>query len=197
MRVSSDSLHELLRSKFGGKIQKSSIELGDVVIWLKREDLVDVFRLLKLDSQLSFDFFVSVTVTDWMDLKSERYEVVYHLLSTSKLHRLRIKIPIPERDPSIDSVVQLWSGANFMEREAYDMYGVIFKGHPDLRRILMYDEFEGYPLRKDYPVQGKQPRIPLISPEVRNTAVDMVRPELVQIRRKKNVEKKSGEGRAA
>jgi NADH:ubiquinone oxidoreductase subunit C len=71
-----------------------------------------------------------------------------------------------------------------MEREAWDMYGVTFKGHPDQRRILMYDEFEGHPLRKDYPVQGKQPRIPLRSPEVRNTAVDMARPNLVSINRR-------------
>lgn len=167
------------------------------MIHLKREDLLDVLRLLKLDSEMSMDFFVSVTATDWMDSKPERFEVVYHLLSSSKLHRLRIKVPLPERDPTIDSVVSLWSGANFMEREVFDMYGITFKGHPDLRRILMYDEFEGYPLRKDYPVQGKQPRIPLISPEVRNTAVDMVRPELVQIRRRKGEEKRKGaEGRA-
>ena len=92
---------------------------------------------------------------------------------------------VPENDPVVDSMVELWPGADFMEREVWDMYGIKFKGHPDLRRILMYDEFVGHPLRKDYPVQAKQPRVPLLNPEVRNTAVDMKRAALVTINPRK------------
>lgn len=144
----------------------------------------EFFRLLKLDAELGFSMFIDVTVVDWLDARPNRFEVVYHLLNLNKRTRLRVKIDVPESNPQVDSVTDLWSAANFMEREAWDMYGVDFKGHPDMRRILMYDEFEGHPLRKDYPVEGKQPRIPLRSPEVRNTAVDMVRPNLVKINRR-------------
>jgi NADH/F420H2 dehydrogenase subunit C len=126
----------------------------------------------------------------------DRFEVVYHLLKvpsneTDSAARLRVRVGVPESDPSIDSVSALWAGANFMEREIWDMYGITFNGHPDMRRILMYDEFVGHPLRKDYPIQAKQPRIPLLSPEVENTARLMQRPSLsesnlVQIRGRAN-----------
>jgi NADH-quinone oxidoreductase subunit C len=109
--------------------------------------------------------------------------MVYHLMSLSFGYRLRVKVAVDESKPEVDSLVTLWPGANFMEREVWDMYGIAFKGHPDLRRILMYEEFVGYPLRKDYPVQGKQPRIRLRAPEVQNTATQMNRPSLVQINR--------------
>lgn len=181
---SSSDLISLLKSKLGSHIESASLDLGDAVISIKRGSILDIFKILKLDSQFQFNYLVDITVVDWMDSKSERFEVVYHLMSLPLKHRLRIKAFVPEEDPAIDSVVSLWSGANFLEREAWDMYGVVFKGHGDLRRIMMYDEFVGHPLRKDYPVQGKQPRIPLRSPEVSNTARDMNRPELVQIKRR-------------
>ena len=174
-------LHSLLTTKLSSQITKSSVELGDVVVWVKRESLLDFFGLIKLDSELQFNFLVDITAVDWMDSAPERFEVVYHLMSLPYKYRLRVKVPVPETDAWVPSVVSLWGGANFMEREAWDMYGVVFKGHPDLRRILMYEEFKGHPLRKDYPVQGKQPRVPLRYPEVRNTAVDMQRPALVRI----------------
>ncbi len=180
----SRELIELLKNKLGNAIQESGVDLGDAVVRVERGQAYDFFRLLKLDSQLAFNLLVDITVVDWMDQKQERFEVVYHFLSTTILHRLRVKIWVPESDPTVESIVSLWKGANFMEREAWDMYGVVFKNHPDLRRILMYDEFVGHPLRKDYPVQGKQPRVPLRAPEVRNTAVDMKRPDLVQIKKK-------------
>jgi NADH-quinone oxidoreductase subunit C len=144
---------------------------------------------------LRFDLLLSVTVVDYLSLEGnkefkERYEVVYHLLSLANRYRLRVKVWVPEEPASVDSITHLWTAANFMEREAWDMYGVKFTGHPDLRRILMYDEFVGHPLRKDYPLQGKQPRIRMLSPEVRNTAVDMVRAPLISINRKKQKEAK-------
>jgi len=108
--------------------------------------------------------------------------VVYQLLSIPNRSRLTIKVPVSEDSPEVASATSLWSGASFLEREVWDMFGIRFSGHPDLRRILMYEEFVGHPLRKDYPVQGKQPRIPLRGPEVENTARRMIRPDLVTIR---------------
>ena len=177
----SQELLDLLQSKLSNQIQASCLNLGHAEVRIGRENMLDFFKLLKLDTELDFNLFLSVTVTDWMDEGEERFEVVYHLTSVRHLHRLRVKIWAPEENAKVDSVCELWSGANFMEREAWDMYGVEFVGHPDLRRILMYDEFEGFPLRKDYPIQAKQPRIPLRSPEVENTARHMKRSELVQI----------------
>lgn len=174
-------LLKLLHEKLPNHIISSEVNLGDAVVRIRREGMVDFFRLLKLDSQLSFEMFLNVTAVDWMDERDARFEVVYHLLSLKHRSRLRIKIDADEDKPEVDSLVSLWPGANFMEREVWDMYGIKFAGHPDLRRILMYEEFKGYPLRKDYPVQGKQPRVKLRHPEVENTARLMDRPELVQI----------------
>jgi len=89
----------------------------------------------------------------------DRFAVVYHFYSTTLKHRLRLVVTVPEEAPEVDSLCPLWPGANWLERETWDMFGVAFKGHPDLRRILMYDEFEGHPLRKDYPVNKRQPLI--------------------------------------
>jgi NADH-quinone oxidoreductase subunit C len=92
-----------------------------------------------------------------------RFEVVLHLRSLERGHRVRIKARVGEEDGSgaeIDSLVPIWKGANWFEREAYDMFGVVFRGHPDLRRILMYPEFQGFPLRKDYPADRIQPLVP-------------------------------------
>ena len=88
-----------------------------------------------------------------------RFAVVYHFYSTARKHRLRLVVPVEEGDAEVDSLTSLWPGANWLEREVWDMFGISFKGHPDLRRILMYEEFEGHPLRKDYPVNKRQPLI--------------------------------------
>ena len=88
-----------------------------------------------------------------------RFEVVYHFFSTAHKHRLRLVVPVEESDAEVDSLASLWPGANWLEREVWDMFGVRFRGHPDLKRILMYEGFEGHPLRKDYPVKKRQPLI--------------------------------------
>ena len=85
--------------------------------------------------------------------------MVYHFFSTTHKHRLRLVVPLDEADAEVDSVTSLWMGANWLEREAWDMFGVKFRGHPDLRRILMYEEFIGFPLRKDYPKDKRQPLV--------------------------------------
>jgi NADH-quinone oxidoreductase subunit C len=88
-----------------------------------------------------------------------RFQVVYHFYSLEKNHRIRVKAPVEEEDCVIDSITSLWAGANWFEREAWDLYGIRFRGHPDLRRILLYEEFQGHPLRKDYPINKRQPLI--------------------------------------
>lgn len=178
-------IHERITEKFPSHILKSELSLGDSVVWTPKDGAKGFFNTLKFDSELSFDFLVSITAVDWLDKRETRFELVYHLMSHKTKERLRVKIDIPENNPEAESVTAIWASANFLEREVYDMYGIKFKGHPDLRRILMYDEFEGHPLRKDYPVQGKQPRIQMLHPEVRNTAVDMIRPNLVSINKRR------------
>ena len=88
-----------------------------------------------------------------------RFAVVYHFFSTAHKHRLRLVVPVEESEPEVDSLTPLWPGANWLEREAWDMFGIVFREHPNLKRILMYEEFEGHPLRKDYPVSKRQPLI--------------------------------------
>lgn len=173
-------LVNLIQSKLGQHISQHELSCGDAVVYLQRTGALDFFRILKVDSELSFDFLVDITAVDWMDTKEQRFSLVYHLMSHKYLYRLRVKIPVPETDPEVESVSEIWNSANFLEREVWDMYGIKFKGHPDLRRVLMYDEFKGHPLRKDYPLQGKQPRVKLRYPEVENTARHMLRDTLVR-----------------
>ena len=177
----SKRLVELLQAKLGSHIKTLGVQQTDAVMHIEAGRLLDIFRLLKLDSELQLQFLVDITAVDWLDKQSERFDVVYHLLSLTHGYRLRVKVALPEQNPEIPSIVALWSSAAFLEREVWDMYGIRFQGHPDLRRILMYPEFIGHPLRKDYPVQAKQPRVPLRAPEVQNTARLMQRPELVKI----------------
>ena len=106
-----------------------------------------------------------------------RFAVVYHLHSLSLLHRLRIKTRVPEDDPTIDSVVPIWIGANWLERETFDLYGIVFKGHPDLRRIYLHEEFQGHPLRKDYGKWDEQPVEPLIGPGANLPRRPVIRPD--------------------
>lgn len=144
-----------------------------------------VMASLKEESKTRFDMLIDVTCVDWLDQKDERFEVVYQLLSLDYHHRLCVKVALPEAAPEIDSVRDIWNAANFLEREVFDMFGIVFTGHGDLRRILMYDEFVGHPLRKDYHILNKQPRIPLRVPELRNTSNDLNRAPLVGMPTKK------------
>src|SRR5262249_38651640 len=95
----------------------------------------------------------------WPGPPSARFTVVYHFYSTTLKHRLRLVVPVEEADAEVDSIASLWPAANWLEREVWDMFGITFRGHPDLRRILMYDGFDGHPLRKDYAVKRRQPLI--------------------------------------
>jgi NADH-quinone oxidoreductase subunit C len=148
---------------------------------VRRSELLSVMTKLRDEEAFSFEMLVDVTCVDYMDKREPRFDVVYQLMSLKHKSRLCVKVQVDEDEAEVDSMVGLWAGANFLEREAWDMFGVSFKGHPDLRRILMYDEFVGYPLRKDYPKSGKQPRIALRVPELRNTSADMKREQLVAL----------------
>jgi NADH-quinone oxidoreductase subunit C len=115
-----------------------------------------VAQFLRDDPVTALNMFIDLTCVDRLG-RTPRFDVVLHLYSVDKKHRVRLLGGVSEEDPSIDSLVALWPGANWFEREAYDLYGVRFVGHPDLRRILMYPEFVGHPLRKDFPKEGRQP----------------------------------------
>jgi NADH-quinone oxidoreductase subunit C len=120
--------------------------------------LVEVMRFLRDTPELEFEMLTDLTCVDYLG-DALRFEMVYHLYSVSRKHRLRIKARVGEPDPHIATLCELWASANWMEREVWDLYGVRFDGHPDLRRILLYDEFEGHPLRKDYPKERRQPLV--------------------------------------
>lgn len=181
-----EELRQAVSSELGALAQEAAVEHGDLILTVKAADLFETLKKCKESQFLSFNLLVDITAVDWLDARPTRFEVVYQLLSLKNLWRVTIKSPISEDKPEVPSVTPLWNAASFLEREVWDMFGIRFAGHPDLRRILLYEEFVGHPLRKDYPVQGKQPRIPLRSPEVENTARHMSRPDLVTIRSRKS-----------
>ncbi len=130
--------------------------LGDDTVLVEAAHRLAGTRALKESEALGFDLLMDSTVVDWPD-DDLRFEVVDHLFSTRHHHRLRVKYRVSEDDPSLPSITPLYGSANWMERESWDMFGVRFDGHPDLRRILLYEEFEGHPLRKDYDKLDEQP----------------------------------------
>lgn len=149
-----------IREKVGAAVLDALALCGDDILIVRREGLVDTFRMLKEDPSLSFGFLSDLTAVDYLGKKEPRFEVVYQLFSFDRNRRLRVKVPVPEETPEVESLTPLWKAADWMEREVWDMFGIRFRGHPDLRRILMYEEFSGYPLRKDYPVNLRQPLVP-------------------------------------
>lgn len=147
-----------LKERFPDSILQTHSFRGDDTALVKRVDIVAICRFLKEDPELSYNFLTDLTAVDYLG-RQPRFEVVYHLYSLKHNHRVRIKAPLPETDPSIDSLTPLWKVADWLERECWDMFGIRFNGHPDPRRILLYEEFQGHPLRKDYPVDKRQPLI--------------------------------------
>ena len=113
----------------------------------------------RLASEFAFDLFLDVTAVDWPD-RTPRFDVVYHFYSTRHFIRVRLKARLSEAEPVVDSLVSLYGSAGFMERECHEMYGIGFRGNPDLRPILLYEGFVGHPLRKDYPKLKEQPLVP-------------------------------------
>jgi NADH-quinone oxidoreductase subunit C len=131
----------------------AKFDRNEISIHVERSLIRDVCVLLRDDADCLFNFLADVTCVDWYP-SEPRFEVVYHLLSITKKERVRLKVQLDGSSPALDSVTPVWPAANYFEREIYDLFGVRFAGHPYLRRLLMPEDWEGYPLRKDYPVEG-------------------------------------------
>jgi NADH-quinone oxidoreductase subunit C len=149
-----------LSRKFKDQVLDTSDRLGMDTALIHKDAVRDVISFLRDDDKMLYNFLRDLTCVDYLH-RVPRFEVVYVLYSMSRKAQVVIKAAVPQDDPSIDSIADLYGNANWAEREVWDMFGVKFKNHPDLRRILMYEEFEGHPLRKDYQKQASQPRIEL------------------------------------
>jgi NADH-quinone oxidoreductase subunit C len=154
----SSPLLDRLREKMPGDVLATHTRLGDATALVQASRVVPVMRFLRDDEFAAFDMLMDLTAVDFLG-REPRFEVVYHLYSLARGHRLRIKAGVSEEACEIDSLVDVWPSANWMEREVWDLYGIRFAGHPDLRRLLLYEEFEGHPLRKDYPKERRQPLV--------------------------------------
>ncbi len=173
---------DALERRFGEAILETHDHRGDETALVVPERIREICQFLRDDPELDFGAVMDVTCVDRLHLKpsTPRFEVVYHLYSFRKKHRVRLKARVPEEDPVLPSVTPVWKGANWFEREVYDMYGVRFEGHPDLRRILLYPEFEGHPLRKDYPLDGEQPLVTMRDPESQRPVMPSLESSLVR-----------------
>lgn len=132
---------------------------GQAVVVVPREALLAVLEDLRDDEATRFDRLADLTAVDYLG-REPRFEVVYQLHSLRHGHRLRVKVGVPADDPRVPTATTLWKAAGWAEREVFDLFGIHFDGHPDLRRILLYPEFEGHPLRKDYPLARRHPLVP-------------------------------------
>ncbi len=134
-------------------IAEVKFDRDEMTIYLDRSSLREACALLRDDADCAFNFLSDVTCVDWFPAEP-RFEVVYHLLSISKKERVRLKVRLDSASPAVESTTSVWPAANFFEREVFDLFGIRFTGHPYLRRLLMPENWEGHPLRKDYPVEG-------------------------------------------
>jgi NADH-quinone oxidoreductase subunit C len=153
----------LLQAKLGAAVLETHSQFGDDTAVLDPARWREAAFFLRDDPRLAMNMFVDLCGVDYLDVSADlRFEVVCHLRSLQHAHRVRIKARVGAEDGTgaeLDSLVPVWRGADWFERETFDMLGVVFRGHPDLRRILMYPEFVGYPLRKDYPADKIQPLV--------------------------------------
>jgi len=151
--MTGEEVIEKIKSVVGDDIQKGEVPLGDAVIFVAPDALQKVAKILKEDADLSFEYLSDIRGVDYLDQDQEpRFEAVYELYSFEKNHSVRIRVGLEEENPSVPTVSDLWKGALYPERELFDMFGFDIPGHPDLRRIIMPDEWEGNPLRRDYPL---------------------------------------------
>lgn len=134
-------------------IQAVKFDREEMTITVDRSAIRESCAILKDDAACPFNFLSDVTCVDWYP-SEPRFEVIYHLLSISKKERARLKVRLNSSSPVVESITSVWPGANYFEREVFDLFGIRFSGHPYLRRIMMPEDWEGHPLRKDYPVEG-------------------------------------------
>ena len=141
-----ERIEQLLLSQFPEAVEESR-EISEVsTLTVKANEIVYICAFLKEDAELRFDYLMSLSAVDWPD----RFDVVYHLYSIAHRHYVTLKVKVDKQKPLVPSVTSVWKAANWQEREVYDMFGIEFDGHPDLRRILLEPDWEGFPLRKDY-----------------------------------------------
>ena len=156
-----------VRDRFPEAVLTTHQFRGDDTVVVRREAVKEVARFLRDDPAMAFNVLMDLTAVDYLRYPERqdppgpttRFEVVYHLYSLEHGHRVRVKVPVGEGDPMVESLTDLWPAADWFEREVWDMFGIQFLGHPNLKRLLMYEEFQGHPLRKDYPVNKRQPLI--------------------------------------
>ena len=150
---------ETLKERFPEKIKEISFPLGDETVFIASDAVLEICRFL-IAEPYAFTMLLDLTCVDYMG-EDERFEMVYHLFSIANNYRLRIKTRLSEKLLQVDSLTSLWKNANWLEREVYDMFGIEFTGHPYLRRLFMYDGFEGHPPCKDDLLRKRQPMIPM------------------------------------
>ena len=154
-----------LKEKFGAAILETHHVRGDDTAVVNAAQLVEICQFLKTDEALDFKLLESVTAVDRMLLPeaSPRFEVIYHLYSVTKNKRVRLKVRVdeaaPGKSPAVPTTSKIWKTADWWERMVWDMYGITFTGHTNMKRLYMYEEFVGHPLRKDYPLKGRQPLV--------------------------------------
>ena len=162
-------LTTLLKQEFSDDVIDFHAHRDDETVVIKRDALEAVCRFLRDDTRCSFEIMMDLTAVDRLEMnETPRFEMVYHFKSLTHARRLRLKVRLTEDDCKIASIHHLWKAVDWYERECFDMFGIVFEGHPGLRRILMYDEFEGHPLRKDYPIDKQQPLMELKEVEERH-----------------------------
>jgi NADH-quinone oxidoreductase subunit C len=147
-----DRLGQTIKTGLGDSVTGYAVDRGELTITVRAADIVEVATFLRNDPGCRFECIVDVTAVDW-PAREKRFDVVYHFLSPRVNRRVRVKAPVGEGE-TIPSIIDVYRGADWFEREAYDLYGVLFTGHPDMRRILTDYGFEGHPLRKDFPLTG-------------------------------------------
>ena len=155
-----EKIVEKLRAAFTDAIEIVGEFRGELTIVVKKSRIVQICQFLRDDAELRFDSIRDVCGADYYR-PVDRFEVVYNIVSVPNKFRLRLKVRVDEADLHVPSVTGVWKGADWAERETYDMYGILFDGHPDLRRIYMPEEFEYFPLRKEFPLMGIPGSLPL------------------------------------
>jgi NADH-quinone oxidoreductase subunit C len=153
MDVMNEKVLEKLRAKHGEAVVEANEFRGELTIVIPKERIVEVCRFMKEDEELVFDLLADLCGID-MYISENRFGVIYNLYSLKTRHRIRLKTFTDVENPKVPTVTGVWGTANWHERETFDMFGIIFEGHPDLRRMYMPDEFEYHPLRKDFPLMG-------------------------------------------
>lgn len=152
VEISGDPLIDRIKERFGDAITETVATLGQQIVGVKKDSLIDLCRFLHDDDEALFDMCTDVTAVHWPQRAGQEFDIVILLYSVPKNRRLRIKTALADGE-ACPSVTPIWVGANWMEREVYDMFGIKFDGHPDLRRILLPEDWPGFPLRKEYPIE--------------------------------------------